>query len=126
MNLWQRFEGTRFDIWIKVAHDPVDFVRGFSLVGREMRVIGYAPVEGEMIDSAGRTMKAKCWPVKPSELFRVVPELLHLNYTQRHLDKPWLFPVEFCETFPRPKNFLEAKIRDVNLMKRSFKPPGVT
>ena len=125
--LWKHFENTRFDLWIKVAVDPIEIARGFSIVGREMRVIGYSPVEDEMVDNRGRTMRGKCWQVRPDEVFRVIPELLHMNYTQQYKTKPWSFPVELCETFPRPRNFLESKVRDVNLMqKKTFKPPGVT
>lgn len=125
--LWKHFEGSRFDLWIKVAVDPVEIARGFSIVGREMRVIGYAPVEGEMIDHKGRKMQGKCWQVRADEVFRTIPELRHFEYARRYQTDVWLFPVELCETFPRPRNFLESQIRDVNLLqKKRFKPPGVT
>lgn len=124
--LWKQFEGTRFDLWIRVAVDPIEIARGFSIVGREMRTTSYSPVEGEMIDHKGRKMKGKCWPVRPEEVFRVIPEFRHLDYAQRYSRDMWLFPVELCETFPRPRNFLESKVSDINLMqKRTFKPPGV-
>lgn len=122
--LWRHFEGSRFDLWIRVAVDPIEVARGFSLVGREMRTTVYSPIEGEMIDNRGRRMRGKCWPVRAQEVFRAVPELLQMDYGQRHQNEDWLFPVELCETFPRPRNFLESQVRDVNLMRRTFKPAG--
>ena len=113
--LWKHFENTRFDLWIRVAIDPIEIARGFSIVGREMRVIGYAPVEDEMLDNRGRKMFGKFWQVRATEVFRAIPELRQMDYGQRHQDKPWLFPVELCETFPRPRNFLESKVTDVRL-----------
>lgn len=113
--MWESLRGSDFDLWLKVRVDPVAEHRGFSIVGRELRCLQYAPIEGEMIDPHGVRFTGKCWPVAASEVFRVIPELLKLPYGQRHTEKPWLFPIEFCETFPRPKYYLDRKIRDIFL-----------
>lgn len=114
--MWGNLEGTEFDLWLKVRVDPVAKQRGFSIIGREMRAMTFAPIEDEMVDPNGARFPGKFYPVHPAEVFRVIPELLKLDYGQKHKQKPWFFPIEFVETFPRPKDYLKKKIRDVNLI----------
>lgn len=113
--MWESLKGSDFDLWLKVRIDPIAKQRGFSIVGREMRCLQVVAVEGEMVDPYGVKFPGKFWPVAVSEVFRVIPELRHLPYGQKHQDKPWLFPVEFCEVFPRPKNYLQQQVRDIFL-----------
>lgn len=76
----------------------------------------YVAIEDEMVDPNGARFPGKFWPVLPEEVFRAIPELKRLSYGQKHSHKPWLFPIEFVEVFPRPKNYLQTKVRDVKLI----------
>lgn len=110
-------KGTRLDAWIKVIVDPFARQRGFSLVGKEFKCMEYSPSEQEVIDSKGVRIVMRSWAVHQQEMFRVAPELFKSAYGQQHGDKPWMFPVEFCETFVRPKNYLTFKVLEHDLLK---------
>lgn len=107
-----QYRGSRFVIWIRVKVDPHAAMRGFSILDREMRVEGYEPVNDTMQDLRGQMMAGKFWVVKEEEVYRVIPELLRFQ----KLGKAWFFPVEFCDPFVRPQNFLDLKVVDVDLL----------
>lgn len=109
--IWEQYAGSRFVVWIKVAVDPHDKLRGFSILDREMRVSGYSPVEGEMQDLRGEKMLGKFWVVEESEIYRAIPEMKKFPVQ----NKPWFFPVEFCESFIRPYNYLSFKVKETIL-----------
>ncbi len=113
--LWSGMDAQSYTLWIKITHDPVAEFRGFSIVGRELRVIGFAPFEDEMIDSGGKVIYGKYWKVLPEEVFRVIPELARLRYGEKYAHKPWLFPIELSQSFPRPRDFLQRKVKDTIL-----------
>lgn len=91
--------------------DPHSKIRGFSLLNKEFRVEGYGPVFDTMRDFRGETMQGKFWAIKAQEVYRVVPQLR--KYDDQ--GKAWLFPVEFCESFVRPHDFLNYRVREMVL-----------
>lgn len=86
-------------------------MRGFSILGREVRVVGYAPVNDVMQDFAGAQMPGKFWVVRAEETYRVIPELKRFPLNS----KDWFFPFEFCESFIRPDYYLDAKVIEKKL-----------
>lgn len=103
-----KYKGTHFVVWINVRVDPHDKFRGFSILNKEFRVEGYSPIVDEMKDLSGQTMKGRFWVVKANEVYRVVPELKRFDDN----GKAWFFPVEFCEAFVRPNDYLDYKVLD--------------
>ena len=114
MNMFKQYEGSRFVVWVQIKADPHDVARGFSIVGRELRVIGYEPVMGEMQDSQGHTQPGKFWAVSPDEIFRVIPEMKKVQMPDK--SKPWFLPVEFCDSFVRPNYYLSGKVVERKLI----------
>lgn len=90
--------GETFRTWVRIAADPHEKLRGFSLVGRELLTLSDQPEQTEMEDLWGNRMPGRFWVVEAREVYRVIPELK--RYSVR--SEPWLFPVEFCEVFVRP------------------------
>lgn len=113
MDLFKQYEGSRFVVWVKIKFDPHSHIRGFSIAGRELRVIGYEPVHGEMQDPQGNVQPGKFWAVSPAEIFRVIPEMKRIQMKDK--DKTWFLPFEFCESFIRPNYYLDAKVVDKKL-----------
>jgi hypothetical protein len=109
--MYDHYKGTRFDVWIKIIVDPHAPMRGFSILGREMRVVGYSPVDDVMEDFDGNQMPGKFWVVRAEEIYRVIPELK--RYPRN--TKDWFLPFEFCETFVRPNYYLDAKVIEKKL-----------
>jgi hypothetical protein len=107
-----QYQGSRFVIWIRLKVDPHANLRGFSILDRELRVEGYEPVNDTMQDLRGETMQGKFWVVKEDEVYRVIPELLRFQ----KYGKAWLFPVEFCDPFVRPYNYLSFKVKETDLL----------
>jgi hypothetical protein len=92
-------------VWIKIDRDPHAKFRGFSILGRELRVTGYEPVTGEMEDMTGKKMHGRFWVVEASEIYRTMPEMK--RFPIRH--EAWFIPFEFCESFVRPYYYLDKK-----------------
>ena len=109
--MFAKYQGSRFEVWIKVIADPHDLARGFSILGREMRVIGYEPVQDTMEDLKGGRQEGTFWVVDYPEVYRVIPELKRFQIRK----KPWFFPVEFCDSFVRPDYYLKTPIKDIKL-----------
>lgn len=109
--MFNQYKNTRFEVWIKILVDPHDKQRGFSLQGRELRVIGYEPVKDEMEDLRGNRMEGTFWVVEAKEVYRVIPELKRFKINM----KPWFFPVEFCESFVRPDYYLKTQVKEIKL-----------
>lgn len=101
-----------YDVWIRVIADPHAAGRGFSIQGREMRVIGYEPVSDVQYTLDGKQQPGLFWAVEANEFYRSIPEMKRILVQ----DRAWFMPVEFCEPLFRPKNYLQMKIIDVNLM----------
>jgi len=111
VDAWKQYRGTRMTLWIQVHSDPHHAMRGFSIQGRELRVLGYEAVQEEMEDLRGEKMRGKFWPVAEGEVFRAIPELKRFGAK----GKPWLFPIEFCDVFVRPQSYSEDKVRHTTL-----------
>ena len=108
--MYSQYKGSRFEIWIKLRADPHDLTRGFSIEGRELKTMVYEPVKNVMEDMQGHTQPGTFWVVSADEVYRVIPEMKKFPIRM----EPWFFPIEFCEAFPRPKGFLQKKIRELN------------
>jgi hypothetical protein len=113
MSIFNQYKGSRFVVWVQITADPHAEPRGFSIEGRELRVVGYEPVQGEMQDPHGHTQPGKFWAIEPAELFRVIPEMKNLPMPDK--DKVWFLPVEFCDSFVRPYYYLNAKVVEKKL-----------
>lgn len=109
--MYGKYKGTRFQVWIRLRADPHDMARGFSIQGRELRCMEYEPVNSVMEDLQGHTQPGTFWVVHAEEVYRVIPELKRFKINL----EPWFFPVEFCEAFLRPKDFLNRKQIEHNL-----------
>ena len=109
--MYGRYKGTRFEVWILLKEDPFELARGFSIKGRELRCMEYEPVHDVMQDMQGHTQPGTFWVVKAEEVYRVIPEMKRFPIQM----KPWFFPFEFCQTFIRPKNYLQGKVVEHNL-----------
>lgn len=112
--MFSQYKGTHFIVWVRIRVDPHALLRGFNIEGRELRVMGYEPVQGEMQDSQGHVQPGKFWVVEPAEIFRVIPEFKKIPMPNK--DKPWFLPVEFCECFVRPNYYLDAKVKETKLI----------
>ena len=106
----KNYAGTRFVVWIRVIVDLANAERGFSILGRELRVQGYEPVTDQMVDLKGNRQPGRFWVVEEKEVMRAIPELR--RWAQ---GKAWFFPVEFCDSFVRPYDYLNYKVREVKL-----------
>lgn len=109
---WKQYSGTRFVVWIRVHTDPHVKMRGFSILDKELRVEGYSPVQDRMQDLRGQQMDGKFWVVPEAEVYRVIPELKRFPVQ----GKAWFFPIEFCESFVRPYDYLNSKIKETKLI----------
>jgi hypothetical protein len=109
--MFKQYQGSRFVVWIRIKTDPHDQFRGFSIMDRELRVEGYEPVRDEMEDLKGNFMAGTFWVVEPAEVYRAIPELKRFKI----YDRSWFFPVEFCEAFVRPYDYLSYKIKETKL-----------
>ena len=105
------YEGTHLATWIKISADPHAKFRGFSIINRELKVLGYDPVEDVMVDLRGETMRGRFWVVEAKEVYRVIPEMKRFTIET----KPWFFPVEFCSAFFRPIYYQDKKVIDIKL-----------
>lgn len=106
--MWKQYLDSRFVVWIRVKADPHDKYRGFSILNRELRVVGYEPVRDVMKDFSGNTMPGIFWVVEEKEVFRAIPELRRFAQS-----KSWFFPFEFCESFIRPFNYLDFPPKEI-------------
>ena len=93
-------------VWIKIAADPHAKLRGFSILGRELRVQGYEPIYGTMEDFRGSQMHGKFWVVEASEVYRVIPEMQKFSIRE----EVWFFPFEFCDSLVRPDYYLKGQV----------------
>lgn len=109
--MFKSYAGTRFVVWIRVIVDLHNAQRGFSILGRELRAEGYEPVRDEMIDLKGNRQAGRFWVVKEDEVMRAIPELK--RFAQ---GKSWFFPVEFCDSFVRPYDYLDYPVKDIKLL----------
>lgn len=98
-------------VWIQITVDPHERYRGFSILNRELRCLGFEPVVDEMRDLSGRTMKGKFWVVEAPEVYRVIPEMKRFPIQEQ----PWFFPFEFCRSFVQPSDYVSRKALDVKL-----------
>lgn len=98
--------------WVRIMVDPHAQFRGFSIERRELRVMGYDPIQDEMEDLSGNRQPGKFWVVAAIEVYRVIPELRRFKIR----NEPWFFPVEFCESFVRPWDYLEGKVIEHTLV----------
>ena len=110
--MFKNYVGSRFVVWIKIEADPHVNFRGFSILGRELRVIGFEPIQDTMRDLRGQEMQGRFWAVEEAEVYRVIPEMLRFPVQ----NKPWLFPVEFCNPFVRPYYYVDTPQKDVELL----------
>lgn len=106
MDVYKQFRNSRMEVWIKIIADPHAKTRGFSILGRELRVLGYEPVHDTMEDFRGNRMPGKFWVVRASEVYRVIPEMGKFPIR----DEAWFFPFEFCDSLIRPDYYLTSKI----------------
>ena len=75
MDIYKCFQKTHLVVWIQLIADPHVKARGFSILGRELRVKGYEPICSTMEDFRGNPMQGKFWLVEASEVYRVIPEM---------------------------------------------------
>lgn len=108
----KQYQGSRLDAWIRLISDPHSDWRGFSILGREMKILGYEPVWDEMQDLAGNKQQGKFWVVEAKEVYRSIPELRRFPLNE----KSWLFPVEFCDIFVRPDYYQDTPVRNIILL----------
>ncbi len=106
MDLYKHFARTRMQVWIQICQDPHAGFRGFSILNRELRVVGYEPIHSVMEDLRGQKMRGKFWVVKASEVYRVMPEMRKFPIR----DEDWFFPFEFCNSLVRPDYYLEGTV----------------
>lgn len=106
--MWKMYGNSMFVVWIRIKADPHVVYRGFSILNRELRVVGYEPVDDVMKDFNGNTMRGTFWVVKEEEVFRAIPELK--RYAQSN---SWFFPFEFCESFIRPRDYLDYPSKEI-------------
>ena len=98
-------------VWIRITADPHARFRGFSILNRELRCLGFNPVEDEMRDLTGRTMRGKFWVVSADEVYRALPEMKRFK-TQM---EPWFFPFEFCQSFVQPADYMARPVKNIEL-----------
>lgn len=99
MSYFENFRNTHFVTWVRIAADPHARWRGFSILDREFRALGYNPVEKEMVALDGKKQVGMFWLVHEREFYRVCPEMLKIQHPQNEV---WVLPVEFCQPFVRP------------------------
>lgn len=76
-----------------------------------MQVEGYEPVLDVMQDLRGQKMQGRFWVVREEEVMRSIPELK--CFAQ---GKAWFFPIEFCESFIRPQDYLQYQVKNTSLI----------
>ena len=77
------------ELFIQITQDPHANRRGFTILGRKMRISG-APTIDTMKGIDGKDMVGKFWVVEHADFIRAVPEWS--NYSNQR----WLIPVEFA------------------------------
>jgi hypothetical protein len=118
--MFKHFEGSHLVVWIKVQCDPHARPRGFSILGKELRVIGYEPVQDVQKTLDGYEMPGLFWMVPAREVYRVIPQMRRFGLET----KPFFFPNEFCEPFVRPANYLDLPVREIILPPEIIPPPS--